>query len=372
MLSANKLHITMRQFRVILFMSVIGDSLLIMPFITGTLANENAWISCLLAPVGGMAVGWYYSWIASCQAGQSLVGSAIAVGGKWIGGLLGLVHVFFFYLVIITLLSEVSQFMTTQLMVGTPSEAIVFLFLIVIATALRYGVETFARVSELLYALYILIFIFLFICLVPQIDFNNILPILGEGFPPILKGAYSAFAYGFLEGIVLLMLVPHVDQNPKAVRQAIRDSFFLGGLIIFVVVLLCLLILGPDMMRHKYFSTFQLVQQIDIGNFLERMEAALAFLWIITVFFKTLLYSFSALRGLNEVFRLKDNRVLVMPLMLLLLAGTHINAPNIADYHYILSIFPNYDVISCLLLPLIQTLLLSLPAVKKRLTSGNG
>ncbi|MCM3747772.1 spore germination protein [Paenibacillus pasadenensis] len=372
MLLANKLHITMRQFKIILFFSVIGDSILIMPFITGTLANEDAWISSLLAPVGGLALGSLYAWIASRQAGQSLVGCAIAIGGKWIGGLLGLVHIFFFYIVILTLLSEISQFMTTQLMVGTPSEAIILAFLIVITAALRYGVESFVRVSELLYPVYLFIFVALFICLVPHINLNNMLPFLGNGFAPPIKGAYPAFAYGFLEGVVLLMLIPHVDQDRKALGRAIRSAFLMGSLIILVVVSLCIFVLGADMMKHKYFSTFYLAQLVEIGGFLQRMEAALAFLWIITVFFKALLFSYSATKGLSEVFRLSNDRIMVMPFMLLLLAGTHINMPNIAEYHYILAIFPNYDVVSCLLLPFAQSLLLGLPAVKKRLSAGSG
>ncbi|MCM3747771.1 endospore germination permease [Paenibacillus pasadenensis] len=370
--AAGKIHITMRQFKIILFFTVIGDSILILPHIMGNSAKEDAWISSLLALAGGILIGLLYSWMAERQAGQSLIGGSIALGGKWFGGFLGLIHVFFFYLVILTLVCEISLFMTSQMMVNTPSEAIVLVFLIAITTAMRYGVESFARLSELLYPVFLLVFLFLFVCLVPQIDFHYLLPFFGNGIFPIVKGTYPAFTFGFLESVGLLMLIPYVDQDRKAISKSIRNAFFMGGLLLFTVVVLCLLVLGSDMMEHKYYPTFQLAQQIEIGEFLERIEAALAFLWIVTVFFKTLLYSFSMMSGLREIFQLKDERIMAMPVTLLILAGSQISVPNVADYNYILSIFTNYDVVAYLLFPLVQSLLLGLPAVKKRLNGGGG
>ncbi|SDS89009.1 spore germination protein KB [Paenibacillaceae bacterium GAS479] len=367
----NKNLISARQFKIIIIFSVIGDTILILPSIVGGAARQDAWISMLLALTGGLLVGWLFSSMGGRQAGLSVIGAAKRLGGKWVGGLIGLVHVFFFYLLAISLLMEISFFMKTQLMSDTPSEAIVLTFLIVITAGMRYGVVSFARMSELLFPIFIAMFLFLTLCLLPQVNLHYITPIASNGLGPIMKGAYPAFTFGFLEAAGILMLVPYLNGGQKAINRSIRDGFFIGWSILFITVLLCVLVLGPDMMEKKYFPTFLLAQRIEIGGFLERVEAVLAFLWIVTVFYKTILYGYSMMRGLAEILNLKEEHFLAMPLALLMLAGTQINVPSAAKYNEILSIAPNYDVTAYLIFPFLQYLLLGLPGFKKNRRPGN-
>ncbi|OXM14335.1 GerAB/ArcD/ProY family transporter [Paenibacillus herberti] len=369
--TTNNFRITARQFKITIIFSVIGDTILILPNIVGGSAKQDAWISMLIALTGGMLAGWLFSSMSGRQPGLSVIGAAKSLAGKWVGGLIGLVHLFFFYLLAISLLMEISFFMKTQLMHDTPSEAIVFAFLIVVTAGMRYGVVSFVRMSELLFPIFIAMFLFLTLCLLPQVDLHHLTPIASNGIGPILKGAYPAFTFGFVETVGILMLLPYLDGGRKAIMRSIRDGFLIGWIFLFIIVLLCVLVLGPDMMEKKYFPTFLLAQRIEIGQFLERVEAVLAFLWIVTVFYKTILYGYSMMRGLAEILSLKEERFLAMPLALLLLAGTQINAPSIAGYNEILSYAPNYDVTAYLIFPSLQYLLLGLPAFKKNRRPGN-
>ncbi|OXM13661.1 GerAB/ArcD/ProY family transporter [Paenibacillus herberti] len=359
--------ITPRQFKIIIIFSLIGDTILILPNIVGSLAKQDAWISMLLAIAGGMLVGWLYSSLISRMAGRSLIGVTIGISGKIVGSILALALIVAFYTTILTLIVELSFFVTSQMMTETPSEAIVLSFLLVTTVGMRYGVESFARMSELLFPLFISMFIFLAICLLPQINVSQLFPILSPGFIPVLRGSYPAFAYAFLESAALLMLVPHLTGDQKSIKRAVRDGFFIGGILLFIIVLLCVLVLGPKMMEIKYYPTFLLAQRIEIGRFLERLEALLTFLWIVTVFYKTLLYAFCILKGFSEMLNLKEERFLSMPVTLLLLAGSQLNTPSVATYNELLSYFPNFDIVFYLLIPLLLYLLLGLPAIKRRL-----
>lgn len=365
--TSQKIHITERQFKTIIMFSVIGDSILVLPSFLGASAQQDAWIAMLAALAGGMLVGWLYAALGNRQQGRSLIGAAIALGGKWFGGLLGLVYVFFFYVLVLSQLSSLSLFMTTHLMLETPSEAIVLGFLVVLTAALRYGEESFTRMSELLFPIFMSMFLFLVLCLLPQIDIHKLTPVMSFGFLPVMKGTYQAFGFGFLESLALLMLIPYIDNDRKVVRRAIFNGFFTGGVVLFLVMLLCVLVIGPDMMKEKLYPTFVLAQRIEIGGFLERTEALLAFLWIVSVFFKSLLCSFAMTKGLGEIFRLQNDQILAMPVALLLLAGSQINVPNVARYIELFNEAPQYDVAGFLLLPLAQFLLLGIPAVKRRL-----
>ncbi|QJC51076.1 endospore germination permease [Paenibacillus albicereus] len=362
-------RITARQLKIMIIFALIGDSILILPNLMGNIARQDAWLSQLAAIACGMGMAWAYAALLGRLGRLSLVGAWTALLGRIAGGLLGLVYAYAFYIMVLSLLAEISLFMRAQMMHETPAEAIMLSFLIVLTAGMRYGVETFARTSELLYPIFVAMFVFLSLCLLPQIKPDQLLPIARTGLPSIAEGTLLAFSYGFLEAAVLLMLAPYVkEDDEKAARSAVFQGFFTGGLLLFLLMLLCVLVLGPNMMALKHYPTFLLAQRIEIGRFLERMEAFLIFLWIVTVFYKALLYSFSLQKAIGELARLRDDRVLAMPLALLLLAGGMISVPNIAAYNKLIqAYFPYYDLIVYLGLPLLLLALLAIPAARRRL-----
>ncbi|MDR6549950.1 endospore germination permease [Paenibacillus qinlingensis] len=349
--------ISVRQFTILIILGVIGDSILIMPTILATAAKQDAWLSVLLAIFLGFLTGCIFAGIANILRRRRLFNLIRLHVGVWIGSLIVLLFLFEFYMCLLTLLSEMSQFMTTQLMPETPINAIIAVFILVIIIAYRYGVEAFARMGELLFPVFILLFLILFVLLLPQVDFANLRPIAVEGIGPIWRGAIMAFATAFSEMVVLLMLVPNVTGS-TALTKPILTGYAIGGAILFVIVILCVLVLGPNLMETKFYPTFVLAQKITIGHFLERLEAVMAFLWFISVFYKTLLIFFALTSGLAELFQLKQSHMLTIPISMLLLVGTVAGTPNITQYNAILeSYYTWFDLTFCIVIPAIVLIL---------------
>lgn len=350
--------ISVRQFTILIMIGTIGDSILIMPTITAGSSKQDAWLSMLLAFIGGLAAGGIFAVIANQLKRISLYEAIQQRLGVWGGGLLFLLFLFPSFMCILTLLSEMSQFMTTQLMPETPVIAVILVFLAVIIIAYRYGIEAYARMGELLFPVFMGLFLMLVVFLMPQIEWTNLRPIMATGMLPIISGSLPAFATGFVEMAVLLMLVPYVGGNSKLTRP-ILTGIAVGGIVLFLIVLLSVLVLGPNLMESKYYPTFVLAQKIMIGHFLERIEAVMAFLWIITVFYKTLIHFFTVTTGLAQVFRLKESKMMTIPLGMILLVLTVVGTPNIVVYNEILQLYyPWFDITFFLVLPLIILCLL--------------
>ncbi|KRE93397.1 hypothetical protein ASG89_07875 [Paenibacillus sp. Soil766] len=327
--------ISVRQFTILIILGVIGDSILIMPTILATSAKQDAWLSVLLAIFLGFVVGGIFAGIANKLRRRRLFNQIRLNLGVWIGSLIILLFLFDFYMCSLTLLSEMSQFMTTQLMPETPINAIIAVFILVIIIAYKYGVEAFARMGELLFPVFMLLFLILFVLLLPQVEYANLRPIASEGIGKIWNGALLAFATAFSEMVILLMLVSNVT-GTTSLTKPILTGYAIGGAILFIIVILCVLVLGPNLMESKYYPTFVLAQKITIGHFLERLEAVMAFLWFISVFYKTLLLFFSLTSGIAELFQLKESHMLTIPIGMLLLVGTVAGTPNIIQYNAIL------------------------------------
>ncbi|WP_336775549.1 GerAB/ArcD/ProY family transporter [Paenibacillus sp. MMO-58] len=356
--------ISVRQFTILIMIGSVGDSILIMPTITAAFSKQDAWLSMLLALIAGLATGGLFAAIANKLQRVSLYEAIRQRLGVWFGGFVFLLFLFSSFMCILTLLSEMSQFMTTQLMPETPVNAIILVYAAVIIIAYRYGIEAYARMGELLFPAMIGMFGLLVLFLLPQIEWENVRPIMVRGMLPVINGALPAYCTGFVEMAVLLMLVPYVEGTSK-LTKSILTGFAVGGTILFLVVLLSVFVLGPSLMESKYYPTFVLAQKIMIGHFLERIEAVMAFLWIITVFYKTLIHYFTLTTGLAQAFRLKESKMLTIPLGMILLVCTVVGTPNIVTYNQILTdYYPWFDLTFFLVLPVIMLILLL--AIKKK------
>ncbi|MFF2885765.1 endospore germination permease [Paenibacillus sp. NPDC057967] len=356
--------ISVRQFQILIILGLTGDSILILPTIIASSARQNAWISMLIAYAVGLVLGGFFAAIANRMQGDSLLDASRRALGGWLGSVVGLLFLFNFFMCSLTLVSELSQFMTTQLMAETPVNAIILIFLTVVIVAYRYGIEAFARMGELLFPAFTALFMVLAILSLSQANIENVKPIAAEGLWPIVDGAIPVVSVAFVEMVVLLALVPYVATDKKLTKP-IMKSFAAGGLFLFIVVGLCVLVLGPNLMETKYYPTFVLAQKIAVGNFLERLEAILAFLWIITVFYKTLLLFFALTSGLAHWLRLRESRMLTIPLGMIMLVLTVVGTPNITVYYQILKRYYNwFDLVFCFFVPLL--LLIGLLVRKKK------
>ncbi|MFF2909925.1 endospore germination permease [Paenibacillus sp. NPDC057934] len=358
--------ISARQFTILIILGIIGDSILVLPTMIASFAKQDSWISMIVAGILGLVVGCLFAGIANRLKGKSLIGAVQSKLGIVTGGVITLLLLFQFFMCSLTLMSEMSQFMTTQMMPETPINAILVLFVAVVIIAYRYGIEAFARMGELLFPVFLVLFLCLVLFLIPQIEITNVKPILAHGLGPSFKGMFPAFTQAFTEVVFILMLVQHVSSKTKLTKP-ILTGYAVGGFILLIVVTLCVLVLGPALMETKYYPAFVLAQKITIGKFLERLEVILTFLWIITVYYKTTMIFYALTTGLAQFLRLKESRMLTIPLGIILIVCTITSTPNITVYNQILLFYyPWFDLIFCLVLPLLCFVILLVPGKRKK------
>ncbi|WP_169087418.1 endospore germination permease [Paenibacillus sp. PL91] len=352
-MASSNVQISARQFMILVFMYTIGDSMFVIPTLIADTSKQDAWISMLISLFFGLAAGVLFGLLAKMMKGVGMITFIQRSLGNVAGSLVGLLLLTYFFYIHMTLTSEMSQFMTTQLMPETPINAIVMLFMAVIIIAYRLGVEAFARMGELLFPVFLVLFLFMLVFLLPQIELSKMEPVLAEGLAPVMNGVLSSFTIPFSEVFVILMLAPHVS-GKKGTMKPLLLGIALGGAILLITVLLCVLVLGSSLMETKYYPMYILAQKIRVGGFLERIEAILAFIWIVTVFFKTLAIFYAITQGITQLLRLKESNMLTIPLAMILLVGSVISIPNIVVYNEInKNDWPLFDLTVCVLLPIL-------------------
>ncbi|WP_158630027.1 endospore germination permease [Cohnella sp. AR92] len=346
-------RISTRQLAILIVFMTVGDSILILPSLTAEAADQNAWLSVILGGALAMPVLWIWGALARFYPQANLIEIVQSLLGKWLGGAVALYYSVYFFFVAAGLIRELGDFFTIQILAQTPLRAIHLLLLFVLAWGLAKGLEPIVRTGELFFPWFLLMLTALIVCLTPNLRPVNLKPFLSEGISPVLHGSLYVLVYPFAELVALLMVLPYVNRKANTKRDYYLAALF-GGLIMLIIVLFSLLVLGPFLTSNQVYPTYALAKKVNIGNFLQRVEAVVAIIWVLSTFFKTAIHSYAFLLGMAETFKLQGYRRLIGPYVLLQFGMAYIITPNFTFYTDVLyKYWPFWDLTNALLLPLI-------------------
>ncbi|NOV01072.1 GerAB/ArcD/ProY family transporter [Paenibacillus planticolens] len=320
--------ITPRQLMIIVILYSIGTAILVIPASVAADAKQDAWIPILLSTVMGVILTILYTSIAKKFPDSSLFDINDFVFGKWLGRLITL------SISLLTLIFSaqdvfyVGHFMVTQIMPTTPVQAINILFILVVIMGAKLGMVVFLRTAEIFFPWLILLFIMFMTMNIPNMDMNNLLP-LGEATAvPILRSVIRITCFTFITLFIAINPILHQVSNKQRARKGYLAGVIISGLTLFLLVISSILVLGADTTAMESFPSYALAQRINIGNFLQRIEVVVAFLWLVSIYFKASMYFHTTIRGLAHVFRVREPKTLCLPIGLLVTVLSLVVYPN--------------------------------------------
>lgn len=345
--------IAARQFMILVVMFIIGSSILLVPAALGAQAKQDAWMSAIVGVAIGLGIIVLLSAVGNRLPSLSLVEACKVLLGKWLGTAVAVLFVIHSFFLAVFMLRYIGDFMATQIMPETPVEAIHIVFIILVIMASKYGLETFARSAEIFLPWVLLFLIVLTLFVLPQMQVDNLMPVMQKGFAPVLKGSLPLIGIPYLELVLFLMIYPHVDDASKR-RRAFLLGGAIGGSMIILVTILTLSVLGPYLTVRNIYPSFALTKKINIGQFLQRIEALLAITWFLTIFFKTTVTFYVSALGFAQIFKLKRYQSVLAPLGFLTAIYALIVYPDVVyGIRFAGTIWTPYAAVFGLLLPLV-------------------
>lgn len=321
--------ISLRQLTVLTALFTIGSAILIVPSGMAAAARQDAWIAALVGCALGFIVLALQQKLAQSYSGMNLMQITEKLLGKWIGKTVYLLFLLsLFFTGAATVLQDIGTFMTTQMMPETPIQAIILLFVSIIVIGVRLGIEVMARSAELLFPWFLLLFFSMTLLLLSKVDWKKMQPVLESGISPLLPAALTFISTVFLPSIVLLAIYPSSVNRPADAHKAVYIGSLIGAAVMFIVITLTILVLGPHVTSIGVYPSYTLVKKINIGNFLQRIEVFMAIMWFISLYFRISLYFYAIVTGLSQLFRIKNYQPLVLPFGWILAAVSVFIYPN--------------------------------------------
>ncbi|ASR47471.1 GerAB/ArcD/ProY family transporter [Paenibacillus kribbensis] len=314
----------------LLFYSVAAyDGILYIPKITGKDAGHDLWISPIWAHLPGLLFVLAMIRLSNMFRRETIIQYSERLLGPWLGKAAGLAVIFYGINLTSVILREYGDFISAVFLRKTPTLVAIGGMVLLVSYAVRGGVEVLGRLAQLFLPLTFLVFGLLIILSITEWDVNNILPIMGKGIIPSVKGAIIPLSW-FSGYMMLGIYFPFVSNQRKTTAYALLTWFCLL-VTLSVSGLVSVFLFGKHVSTLNY-PFIEVVRYIKIGEFIQHVDALLLIVWLPGTFIQLTSYLYTAALGASQLLGLKQYRQLVFPLGLLTLVMSMWRTPSVDEF----------------------------------------
>jgi len=279
-------------------------------------ANQDAWISILVAGISALIMALIFAVLGALFPQQTLVDLSQTIMGKWLGKIIIIPFFVKWFVLIASNLRQSSDFLHLILFDRTPLWLLLFLTAcLTVYVNYRFGVESIGRCSEIIGPLLFTVILIIFLIGLSGMEPERILPIWKDsGIVQILKGSTTPMSL-FGESVIVLMLFPFTP-HPKAVRWSLMHATMLSTGLLFLSVIAIILTFDSlaASMRYPFFT---LTGYISLMEFIQNIDAIVVIIWFFSIFVKISLYVFVLSYGITQWLGLKNWKKIMWGVILL-------------------------------------------------------
>ena len=321
---------------VFMLINVVGATAIVfLPAVAAQFAKQDAWMTPAIASIPGIAVILLVTELGRRFPDKTITEYLPIIMGNWVGKAIGFLYIFFFIHTNGVIIRELGELFRNMLLPNTPILIIHSTVILLAAYAIYSGLEVIARVLETIFPLIILLFIVVLLFGLQNAEFQRLLPILENGFSPVLMGSVTPSAWRG-EVVILAMYLPYLAEPQKG---RILGFWAVILLTVFLVpdAVINTAVFGPSISR-LVFPTFTIAR--EVGGFL---DVILLVLWVPVMVTKITQFYYASVLGTAQLFNLKDYKPLVLPIGVILSALSILVVENSAEIPvYITTSFPPF------------------------------
>lgn len=290
--------------------------------------GQDAWVAIIGSTILACPLVWMYARLIQLQPGKSLFEMATIALGKWGGRAASLFFTLYTLLLGSLVLYTFAQFIHMTSLYKTPVPIIELLLFFAILYLAKSGSRTLSRFSMAVVLVSTATLIVFFLFSIPKVELKNLLPILQHEPSQIALNTTKMVFLPLGETVVLLTLFGDLEEGASPYKVYFGSLLFSGIYTLIIFVRSCS-ILGANAVSFIFFPNYRTVALIEFGDFLERIESLVAFVYILGSLAKTGICLLGSARGIAHIFGLPDDKAMVFPVGFLMVGLSAIAYKNI-------------------------------------------
>jgi len=346
----NKELITEKQALAIMIMFTLGSTLVLG---AGGTAKNDVWLAILLSMLMAVPILLLYCRIQRLYPDKNIYGIFDAVYGSIAGKLMSFVFIWYLFHLGALVIRNFTEFIVSVSLPETPQNVIGLFMIVLCIWAVKAGIEVISRWTSIMLPIMVLVILTVTMLFAPLLDFENLKPVLYDGFAPVLDSAFSVFAFPFSETVVFLTFFNQLTKKEK-VYKVYFWNLIISGTFILLVSVRTLLSLGVPNINILFFPSYASVRLINIGDFLERIEITVAMVFLFAGFIKISMCLYGASIGAAHLLGCSNYRKIAAPLGLAMLILSIIIYKNTAEmFEWANNIYKYYSFIFEVFMPVV-------------------
>lgn len=312
-----KEHVPDRQGIAFVALFILGNSII---YGLAWRAGRDLWLSFLVATGLSFPLILLYSRLHSLMHGQVFSEGMESLFGKWPSRIITLLYSGYAWRLGSYVVSDVTNFIQAVSLRDTPQFATALGFVLLVLWAVKEGAETLARWSSVMIVVVGFVLVFTLLLATGQVDLDEFLPVMYDGFGPVLLGALQIIDSPFLETILIVGSIGALSRQ-KASYTVFLTGFVLAAFFLMLVASFSLAVLGTEKYTTSYYPIFMATARIDVAEFLTRLELVVGVIFALGGFLKMAVCLLAACKGLAHTLGFSDYRFLATPLVLSVIPG---------------------------------------------------
>lgn len=310
----NKEIISTKQGYYIAITYVFGTSLILSRSKT---AMQDTWISILIAMVMVIPLVLIYGKISKMFPGHNLYKILELVFGKVVGKGISILYTWYFLHLGSIVIRDNTEFIQIISLEDTPKYFTSIFFILLAIYMVKSGVEVLGRWSNIAFPFVFTLLILVNIAAISDYKYENIKPILYNGWVPVFKGAYSIFSFPFADTVAFLTIFNSL-RDLKKVNKVYIVGILVGGLALLITILKNMFVLGFPLLSYVHFPTHYANMVISL-QFLQRIEIVASVIFIFSSITKLFVCLFASCIGIAQIFNFSDYKDIAVPVGIMMI-----------------------------------------------------
>ncbi|WP_188068737.1 GerAB/ArcD/ProY family transporter [Brevibacillus brevis] len=298
-------------------------------------ARMDAWFSQIFPIFYAIFIAYVLSELVEAYPGKNIFEILFIIGGKWIGGAVNLLILFYIWIILALDIKGAADFLHISLLPTTPLEIILLVFVLLMMYYGKTSLEVAARVNEFYFPVYFIMCISLYFLLMNEYNVERLEPILTSRLDRIVVSNF--LPVGVYGDVFLIGAFLHAVVEPRLFYAAMKHGIIIVGFGTTIMLLVLLGVMGYIIAGRLNFPIYILVQQIHITDFLDRVEMILFSVWFPAFTIKVIVAYLAFLVGVGSFGGQRHYNTLNAPCGWFIVVSSIFVFPNIADIDQFIS-----------------------------------
>ena len=357
----------MQKLEAIYFILIIMVNKLILniPYYVTNQVGTGAIINLIYIGIIGLIFVLILNFLFERFPNSDIIDISEFLGGKILKTIIGIIFIAFFFLVSYVTLSTFSNMIKIIYFENSPLIFILLFFIIGIVITNLIGFKSLVRTACCVIPFSIISILLALIGVYNAISIDKFSPFFGYNFQTtFIKGLWNLFA---LYIITYYYFIMPLLQNSFDFKKVTTISYIISWVLLFLTVISILSTFSITNRTEPLSILYLLSRKIELGDFLQRLDALFILLWIISIFCYLSIIVFMINRIFAKLTNITNPKMLTFSTSSILF-GLCVFPFNVAISRFIENVIYRYVTISCIFI--IGFLVLLLANIKFKLKKG--